>query len=135
MPKSSEDIGNLDRLRETYIKKLPLISLNSEMAKREFYITPLLLELLEYVQAKINVEYPLNAGKNLSGNIDYLLKFTNNIIILEAKNGDLEHGFNQLVVELIALDNYLEDKQTFLYGAITLGDVWRFSLLDRKNKF
>ncbi|RKZ42753.1 MAG: hypothetical protein DRQ49_01005 [Gammaproteobacteria bacterium] len=68
LPKSSEIVGNLDKLKETYIKKLPLISLNSEMARREFYIYPLLLELLEYIPAKINVEYPLDAGENLRGN-------------------------------------------------------------------
>jgi hypothetical protein len=134
LPKSSKDIGNLERLKQTYIKKLPLISLNSEMAKREFYISSLLLELLEYIQAQINIEYPLNGGENLSGNIDYLIKFTNNIIILEAKKGDLERGFNQLAVELIALDKFLEDEQELLYGAITLGDVWRFGVLERKNK-
>ena len=134
LPKSSKDIGNLERLKQTYIKKLPLISLNSEMAKREFYISPLLLELLEYIQAQINIEYPLNGGENLSGNIDYLIKFTNNIIILEAKKGDLERGFNQLAVELIALDKSLENEQELLYGAITLGDVWRFGVLERKNK-
>jgi len=102
LPKSSKELGSLDKLKETYIKKLPLISLNSEMAKREFYISPLLLQLLEYIQAEIDVEYPLDAGENLSGNIDYLIKFTNNIIIIEAKKGDLERGFNQLAVELIA---------------------------------
>jgi hypothetical protein len=134
LPKYSQDIGNLERLRETYIKKLPLISLNSEIAKREFYISPLLLQLLEYIRAEIDVEYPLDAGDNLSGNIDYLIKFTNNVIILEAKKGDLERGFNQLAVELIALDKYLETEQALLYGAITLGDVWQFGVLDRKNK-
>jgi hypothetical protein len=134
LPKSSKEIGNLDKLKETYIKKLPLISLNSEMAKRAFYISPLLLELLEYIPAEIDVEYPLDAGENLSGYLDYMIKFTSNIIILEAKKGDLERGFNQFAVELIALDKYLESEQELLYGAITLGDVWRFGVLDRSNK-
>jgi len=40
-----------------------------------------------------------------------LIKFTSNVIILEAKNGDLERGFNQLAVELIALDKYIESDQ------------------------
>ncbi|RKZ42752.1 MAG: hypothetical protein DRQ49_01000 [Gammaproteobacteria bacterium] len=63
-----------------------------------------------------------------------MIKFTSNVIILEAKNGDLERGFNQLAVELIALDKYIESDQELLYGAITLGDVWRFGVLDRSNK-
>jgi len=104
------------------------------MAKRAFYISPLLLELLEYIPAEIDVEYPLDAGENLSGYLDYMIKFTSNIIILEAKKGDLERGFNQFAVELIALDKYLESEQELLYGAITLGDVWRFGVLERSNK-
>ena len=40
LPKSTLPIIKLDRLRQTYITKLPFISLTSEMAKREFYIAP-----------------------------------------------------------------------------------------------
>ncbi len=134
LPKSSRELKSLDELRKTYTQKLPLISLTSEAAKREFYIAPLLLELLNHIRAEIDVEYPLDAGENLSGTIDYLIKFINNIIIIEAKKGDLEKGFNQLAVELIAFDKVTEIKQKILYGAVTLGDVWRFGLLDRQEK-
>lgn len=134
LPKSSRELKSLDELRKTYTQKLPLISLTSEAAKREFYIAPLLLELLNHIRAEIDVEYPLDAGENLSGTIDYLIKFINNIIIIEAKKGDLEKGFNQLAVELIAVDKATEIKQKILYGAVTLGDVWRFGLLDRQEK-
>ena len=41
LPQTSRTIGSLDTLTNTYIKKLPCISLNSETAKREFYISPL----------------------------------------------------------------------------------------------
>lgn len=134
LPKADFSINKLDRLRQTYITKLPFISLTSETAKREFYIAPLLFELLDYVKAKIDVEYPLNAGENLTGSLDYLIKFTHNLLIIEAKKGDLEKGFNQLSVELIALDKTTETSQPLLFGAVTLGDVWRFGVLDREKK-
>jgi hypothetical protein len=134
LPESRKEIKSLTRLRDTYTHKLPFISLASEAAKREFYISPLLLELLDYIQAEIDVEYPLDAGDNLSGTIDYLIKFTSNFVIIEAKKGDLERGFNQLAAELIALDKSVESNQALLYGAVTLGDVWRFGLLDRAQK-
>ncbi len=134
LPEIKERHFSLDRLQETYLKKLPLISLNSEAAKREFYLSPLFLELLEYIKAEINVEYPLNVEDNLNGMVDYLLKADNNLIVVEAKKGDLERGFNQLAVELIALDKYLENTSAFLYGAITLGDIWRFGVLERDKK-
>jgi len=135
LPHSSQEIGRLDRLRETYTKKLPLISLTSEAAKREFYISPLLLELLDYIRAEVDVEYPLDSGENLSGAIDYLVKSNDNrFVIIEAKKGDLEKGFNQLSVELIALDKWLGPDPADLYGAVTLGDVWRFGVLIRCQK-
>jgi len=134
LPKSSKLLNSLDRLRDTYIKKLPFISLTSEAAKREFYIAPLLLEILDYIQIDINVEYPLEAGENLNGTLDYLLKSINSFVIIEAKKGDLEKGFNQLAIELIALDKTLEIPQQHLYGVVTLGDIWRFGVLERNEK-
>lgn len=38
-------------------------------------------------------------------------------------------GFTQLAVELIALSPI--EEQNVLYGAVTMGDVWRFGFLDR----
>jgi len=46
----------------------------------------------------------------------------------------LEKGFTQLAVELIAMDHYLETGNTHLYGAVTVGDVWRFGVLMRQQK-
>ena len=40
----------------------------------------------------------------LQGALDYYLKGTQNLLVIEAKNEDLERGFKQLGVELIALD-------------------------------
>lgn len=134
LPHTTKPLNSLDKLRDTYVHKLPLISLNSEIAKREFYISPLLLELLDYVSAEINVEYPLEAGENLSGTLDYFIQFKGNFVIIEAKKGDLEKGFNQLAVELIALDKLLEIPATCLYGVVTVGDIWRFGVLSRPDK-
>ena len=124
----------LQQLRETYRTKLPFISLTSEASKREFYVAPLLLELLNYVQAEINVEYTLDAGRNLNGTVDYLLRYKREMVVIEAKKGDLEKGFNQLAVELIALDKTAANDAEVLYGAVTLGDVWRFGQVERPTR-
>ena len=44
------DNDKIIQLKENLYKKLPHISLNSEMAKREFLISPLLFLLLDYVE-------------------------------------------------------------------------------------
>ncbi len=131
---------------------LPRISLNSEMAKREFMIAPVLAGVISHVQAKIRVEYPLDINDKLSGSLDYLLQSNQDLIVIEAKKGDLDKGFNQLAAEMIALDKYEneyeneyadnhEEKQRkirrkldYIYGAISIGELWRFGILDRNRK-
>jgi len=135
LPKKENVHLTLDRLRKTFYKKLPHISLNSEAAKREFFISPLLLELLDYLDVEIDVEYPIKINDKLKGNLDYFIHSKTDFLIIEAKNADMERGFTQLAVELIAVDLYLDErKDDFLYGVITMGNVWQFGLLDRANK-
>ena len=51
---------------------------------------------------------------------------------MKQKNDDLTKGFTQLAVELIALAEVEEDN--IFYGAVTMGDVWRFGRLDKGEK-
>lgn len=124
----------LQRLQDLYYAILPRISMNSEMAKREFLIAPMILELAQQTDAKINVEYPVSINEYLSGSLDYLLRSEQELIVIEAKNKDLDGGFNQLAAEMIALDQYEEKESALLFGAVTIGDIWRFGTLDRKQK-
>jgi len=136
LPKSSDyDKDFVKTLQETFYTVLPKINLNSEMAKREFLVAPLLLEIARTSDITINIEYSLNVNDKLSGLLDYLLIANQDLIIIEAKKKDIDNGFNQLVAELIALDK-LEDNENieYIYGAVTLGDIWKFGILDRKNK-
>ncbi|MBI1925029.1 hypothetical protein HYR99_12375 [Candidatus Poribacteria bacterium] len=122
-------------LQETYYEIFPKITLNSEMAKRDFLIAPLLLAVIRHADAKMSVEYPIEINDKLGGSIDYLIRSSQELIVIEAKKGDLDRGFTQLAVELIALDGYEEDSSAeFLYGAVTIGDIWRFGVLKRKTK-
>lgn len=134
LPNYEQPNISLERLKNQFYKKLPHVSLNSEAAKREFLIAPLLFELLDYVDFDINVEYPLYVNERLKGNLDYFLHSQQHFLVLEAKNADLERGFTQLAVELIAVDNFLPQNAFPLFGAITVGDIWRFGKLDRSTK-
>ncbi len=134
LPNYAVDNQGIIQLKESLYKKLPHISLNSEMAKREFLISPLLFLLLDYVEFDINVEYTINVNDKLKGNIDYLLSSAQSFIVVEAKNADLEKGFTQLAAELIGFSQYNEDSKDLLYGAVTVGNIWQFGLLDAKNK-
>jgi len=128
------DIDSVQTLKENYYKVLPKISLNSETAKREFLIAPLLFELAMATDSKINVEYPIEIDEQLSGYLDYLIRNEQELIVIEAKKGDIDKGFNQLAAELIALDKYEDEADGYLYGVVTIGEMWVFCVLDRKKK-
>ena len=121
-------------LQATYYKILPQITLTSEIAKREFLIAPILLELVKETDSKIHSEYPIEIDDKLSGTLDYLIRARQELLVIEAKKGELDKGFNQLAAELIALDKCEDTANTILYGAITIGDMWRFGTLDRQQK-
>jgi hypothetical protein len=124
-----------DRLRASYYELLPKITLTSEIAKRECIIAPVLHEVIRPLDAKLNIEYPIEVDDKLSGTIDYLIRAAQELVIIEAKRGDLDRGFTQLAAELIAVDQYEEPERcALLYGVITIGEVWRFAVLDRQAK-
>ncbi len=136
LPQSTDyNIADIKKLQETYYQIFPNISLNSEIAKREFLIAPILTEIVKNTDSKINVEYAIEVDDKLSGSLDYLIRGNQELLVIEAKKGDLDKGFNQLSAQLIALDKYEEsDFSHILYGAITIGEVWKFAILNRTEK-
>lgn len=133
LPTAQQEII-VEGLRQTLYKRLPHVSLNSETARREVLVAPVLFELLEYFAVKIDFEYPIYISERLKGNIDYLVRSSVAFVVVEAKKADMEKGFTQLAVELIAMDQYLQSAAETFYGAITVGDLWRFGVLQRKEK-
>ncbi len=124
-----------ERISSTYYALLPKISLSSETAKREVMIAPVLHSVIQNINAKLNIEYPVEVNDKLGGTIDYLFRSPQNLIVIEAKKGDLERGFNQLAAEMIAMDMYEEPSaMQKIYGAVTIGEVWRFAVLEREEK-
>ncbi|TVQ59967.1 MAG: hypothetical protein EA366_04085 [Spirulina sp. DLM2.Bin59] len=126
--------GPLDRLADLKARineTLPRISLTSEMARREFLIAPVLTDLLYYTAAMLNVEYPISVSDQLKGSLDYLLQNEQTFLVIGAKNEDLERGFVQLAIELIALDQWLDSEESILFGAISTGNIWQFGQFDR----
>ncbi|MEM1171430.1 MAG: hypothetical protein AAGJ08_20700 [Cyanobacteria bacterium P01_H01_bin.35] len=134
LPKSQRKIDGLENLKQRFRKSLPFINLDTEMARREFLIAPVLIELVDYCQAKLKVSYPLEIEPQLKGSLDYFLEAGNNLLVIEAKKENLERGFKQLAVELIALDKGIESEQNLLYGAFSIGKIWQFALLKRQEK-
>lgn len=71
----------------------------------------------------------------LKGVIDYYLHSPQHqLLIIEAKNGELERGFVQLAAELVALDQWTESEVPQLHGAVSTGSIWQFGKLERSAK-
>ena len=132
--KSTADLSSFAPLKEQLVAFLRITNLTTEASKREVLIAPILLHLGVYLQATLEIEYPLNVSKQLKGKLDYYLPHKNNLLIIEAKHDDLARGFTQLAVELIALDKWLDEDGKPLHGAVSIGNVWQFAILNRTTK-
>ncbi|QLE54871.1 hypothetical protein [Nostoc sp. TCL26-01] len=125
--------SSFSQLNETIKRNLRLTSLLTEDARKQAAIAPILFELCDYYQTKLNIEYPVNASEYLKGTLDYYIKNSKELLVVEAKNADLTRGFTQLAVELIALACFEDSLAANIYGAVTIGNIWKFGFLDRQH--
>ncbi|MBD2498116.1 hypothetical protein [Nostoc sp. FACHB-280] len=132
LPRSDRNLERLPELQQRIDESLPLVSLSSETARRETLVAPTLLEVARYCQCQIRIEYSLTVNNWLKGNLDYFLKSNLSLLVVEAKNDDLTRGFTQMAVELIAISE-VEEGDIF-YGAVTIGDAWRFGRLEKTKQ-
>lgn len=127
-------------LTERIERTLPQILSSNEQTKREMLVSPIVRNILENTSVQIRIEYPLKVTEQLQGVVDYLLSVHNlsQLVVIEAKNDDLDYGFTQLIAEMIALDQWERsptvESQPLLLGAVTTGSLWQFATLDRLAK-
>ena len=133
LPKGQRVLPQLSELQQRIERTLPVVSLTSETARRETLVAPILIDVAAFCNCQLKIEYPLNVSQWLKGNLDYLLRADHEFLIIEAKNDDLSRGFTQLAVELIALAKQQESSEP-LFGAVTIGEVWRFGKLNPQKQ-
>jgi hypothetical protein len=133
LPRSPWDVTELQsRIEEA----LPYVNLNSEDARKQVIIGPILIELAKKVKAPLRIQYPVKVNQYLKGSLDYYFSHGQNLLVVEAKNDDMARGFVQLAAELIALNLWIAKRQnletldTPLIGAVTIGDLWQFARYD-----
>ncbi|ETW92631.1 MAG: hypothetical protein ETSY1_42820 [Candidatus Entotheonella factor] len=128
LPRTNREIDRLPELRQQLEETLPYVSLNSEAAKREILIAPVLARVAVTCRLMLRIEYPLKVSDQLQGTLDYLMRAKHSLVVVEAKRDDLTRGFTQLAAEMIAL-SMLDDAPEILYGAVTMGHIWVFGHL------
>jgi hypothetical protein len=134
LPRSPVTLDRLPDLRFRLEENAQYTSFSNEMARREFLIAPVLTELIVYTHSRLRVEYALSVSDKLKGSLDYLLQGKRQLLVIEAKNADLEQGFKQLATELVALDRWQDEPLAKLYGAVSIGTLWQFGVLQRTDK-
>ena len=135
-----------DWLVQTLERLMPLaLRVNSEKARSEFIIAPVLGEVQYQVQAEISLfsgkEFNVDASKGLTGRCDFLMSRKPNsytitapvVAIVEAKNEDMVSGLGQCIAEMVASQLFNQKAGKVIpvvYGVVTTGASWQFLKLE-----
>ena len=133
LPRATTELPELEGLKRRIERVLPHVQLTSETAKREVLVAPILTEVATVCNQILRFEYLLKVNNWLQGSLDYLIRAETQIVVVEAKRDDLTRGFTQLATEMIALA-MTEDAPEKIYGAVTMGSLWVFGILNREEK-
>jgi hypothetical protein len=121
------------------------IAVDTEKARSEAIISPVLLEIRRIFKHKISVfsgeEFNVDPSLGLTGVCDFLISCSPEqlaieapvIVLVEAKKSDLKGGVGQCIAEMIAAQRFNHQNNqnsSKLYGCITTGTQWRFLQLD-----
>jgi hypothetical protein len=125
------------------------IAINSEKARSEFLIAPVLAEVRRQTnyQASLfsGVEFNVDPEQGLKGFCDYILSRSKEqyyitapvMVIIEAKNENIIAGLGQCIAAMVAAQVFNQRTEPraqtnparTIYGAVTTGTNWRFITL------
>lgn len=124
------------------------LAINTEKARSELLICPILLEIKEILSQEISLfsgtDFTVDAASGLNGICDFLISRSPEqlfieapaLIVVEAKREDLNAGLGQCIAEAIAIQKFNEQNQKqvpVIYGAVTTGDRWKFIQLEQQT--
>jgi len=123
-------------------ENIPLAtSINTEKARSELIISPILVELRKIFNRKISlfsgIELTIDKEKELNGFCDFIISLSPEqlflkapiLTIVEAKNENIMGGLGQCIAEMIASKIFNENEGNAgnnIYGVITSGSIWKF---------
>ena len=117
------------------------LAINTEKAKSEFIIAPILLELRRLLDGAValfsGVELNVDPSRGLNGICDFILSKAPRqfilsaplVTIVEAKNDNLRNGLGQCIAAMYAADLYNQQSGNPIagvYGVVTTGSAWKF---------
>lgn len=144
------DVAPSHRLTEDLEDKVPLaLQIDTEKARSEMIITPVLVELVRLHRPRISLfsgtEFNVDPEQDLNGFCDFLISLSSNqrvltrplVAIVEAKAGVMSSGLPQCLAEMVAAKLFNStvgngfDRP--VYGSVTTGSNWQFVKLYRQT--
>jgi hypothetical protein len=122
------------------------LAINTEKARSELLIAPVLVEVREQMQHCISlfsgVDFTVEPLKGLAGVCDFILakspqqQFIHSpvVAVVEAKNENLKSGFGQCIAAMIGAHLFNEREGNgvpTVFGVVTSGTLWRFLQLEQ----
>jgi hypothetical protein len=132
-------------LVETLALLAPLATGNTEKARSEFMVAPILGEVARRMAYGVFVfsgkDFNVDSDRGLAGYCDFLVSRSPESItiqapvcaIVEAKKEDINGGIAQCIAEMVAAQIFNQRKGESIdriYGVVTSGMAWRFLVLE-----
>ncbi|MDJ0734488.1 MAG: hypothetical protein QNJ47_10520 [Nostocaceae cyanobacterium] len=126
------------------------LAINTEKARSEMIITPILLEVRRKSNYKISLfsgtDFNVDMEKGLNGYCDFVISLSSEqltinapvMIIVEAKNENIKAGLGQCMAAMLAAQLFNEQEGNeikTIYGAVTTGDIWKFLKMSGSELF
>lgn len=128
---------------------------NSEKARSELIIAPILVDLRRQLKEQINlfsgIDFTVDDIRGLNGTCDFIITKSPEILmmtapvitVVEAKKENINGGLGQCAAEMVAAQIFnarsepsseksAQDIKT-IYGAVTTGSIWQFLKLERQT--
>lgn len=135
-----------DLLQKVLAENLTLATaINSEKARSEFLIAPILSEVRRQLNYRIGLfsgtEFNVDPAQGLSGFCDFILSASSEqyfisapvLTVIEAKNENIIAGLGQCAATMVAAQifNQTGSDIKVIYGAVTTGTSWKFLTLEQ----
>lgn len=121
------------------------VAINSEKARSEMIISPILLEVRRKFNNEISlfsgIDFTVDVERGLNGFCDFILSLSKEqlfvrapvITLVETKNENLKSGLGQCIAEMVAAQLFNQQQGNAIktiYGVVTIGTIWQFLKLE-----
>ncbi len=146
-----QSVSSTELLSMTLQETLPLATaINSEKARAELIIAPVLLEVKRKMNYQIGLfsgnDFTVDPSRGLNGSPDFLITRSPEqyyisapvMTIVEAKNENINLGLGQCGAEMLAAQIFNERENNpvnAIYGCVTTGMLWKFLRLENQTLF